>query len=319
MANTTSGTYIFDKTLSIDEIIEESYSRLGMLDNSGFDLKSARRSLNIMFSEWGNRGLHYWEIANNSITLINNQNQYIFYRAPSDGVSSAVQTTLSSSITDSDTTIPLVSVYGFPTSGTIEIDSEQITYTGISILSITGATRGANSTVAVSHASGTTVRDYATLTYGMDDMEEASYRNIISDAANPIDAPLTKINRSAYQAFSNKLATGQPTQYWVQRLIDRVTVTLYTTPGSSQAGNQIFYYYKKRIQDIGVYSNATDIPYRFVPCMCAGLSYYLSQKKAPQRTQELKLLYEDELARALSEDGSSSSSFITPRSYYPNI
>ena len=50
MANTTSGTYIFDKTLSIDEIIEESYSRLGILDNSGFDLKSARRSLNIMFS-----------------------------------------------------------------------------------------------------------------------------------------------------------------------------------------------------------------------------------------------------------------------------
>jgi hypothetical protein len=76
---------------------------------------------------------------------------------------------------------------------------------------------------------------------------------------------------------------------------------------------------KKRIQDIGAYTNATDIPYRFVPCMCAGLSYYLSQKKAPQRTQELKMLYEDELKRAIEEDGSSSSTFITPRSYYPSI
>jgi hypothetical protein len=68
----------------------------------------------------------------------------------------------------------------------------------------------------------------------------------ISSATNPIDSPLTKINRSAYQAFSNKLATGQPTQYWVQRFIDRVTFTLYTTPGASQVGNQIFYYYKKK-------------------------------------------------------------------------
>jgi hypothetical protein len=75
----------------------------------------------------------------------------------------------------------------------------------------------------------------------------------------------------------------------------------------------------KRIQDAGNYTNATDVPYRFVPCMCAGLAYYLSVKKAPQRTQELKLLYEDELQRALEEDGSSSSTFITPKTYYPNV
>jgi hypothetical protein len=319
MANTTSGTYIFDKTFSIDEVIQEAYERIGLEPMSGNNMKTARRSLNILFSEWGNRGLHYWEIAVNSVTLIENQNEYIFYRSPGDGTSSAVQTTLSSVIDNAVTTIPLVSVYGFPTSGTIQIDSEEITYTGISLLSLTGATRGANGTAAASHASGTTVYNYDTLTYGVDDIEEASYRNIISSATNPIDSPLTKINRSAYQAFSNKLATGQPTQYWVQRFIDRVTFTLYTTPGASQAGNQIFYYYKKRIQDIGAYTNATDIPYRFVPCMCAGLAYYLSQKQAPQRTQELKMLYEDELKRALEEDGSSSSSFITPRNYYPNI
>jgi hypothetical protein len=63
----------------------------------------------------------------------------------------------------------------------------------------------------------------------------------------------------------------------------------------------------------------SDIPYRFVPCMSSGLSFYLSQKYQPQRTQELKLYYEDELQRALVEDGSSSSSFITPKNYYPNV
>jgi hypothetical protein len=110
-----------------------------------------------------------------------------------------------------------------------------------------------------------------------------------------------------------------PTQYYVQRFIDKVTITLYLTPGSSEAGNKLNYYYVKRIQDAGDYTNEADVPYRFVPCMCAGLAYYLSQKINPQLTQQMKLLYEDELKRALEEDGSASSSFITPKTYYPNV
>jgi hypothetical protein len=73
MANTTSGTTTFDKTFAIDEIIEESYERIGLQNVSGNQLRMARRSLNIMFQEWGNRGLHYWEVANNSITLVDGQ------------------------------------------------------------------------------------------------------------------------------------------------------------------------------------------------------------------------------------------------------
>jgi len=242
MANTTSGTYTFDKTFAIDEIIEEAYERIGMQPNAGFNLKSARRSLNIMFQEWANRGLHYWEVANNSLTLVDGQSEYTMYRSTSDGTSDA------------------------------------------------------------------------TAVYGVDDILEASYRN-----SSSVDFPLTKINRSAYQALSNKTDEGTPTQYFVQRFIDKVTITLYLTPGSTEAGNTINYYYVKRIQDVGDYTNATDVPYRFVPCMVSGLAYYLSQKFAPQRTQELKLLYEDELQRALAEDGSSSSTFITPKTYYPNV
>ena len=154
----------------------------------------------------------------------------------------------------------------------------------------------------------------ATAVFGVDDILEAVYRN-----SSNVDFPLTKINRSAYQALSNKTNTGTPTQYYVQRFIDRVTITLYLTPGSSEAGNFLNYYYVKRIQDAGAYTNAADVPYRFVPCMCAGLTYYLAQKFAPQRVQEMKLIYEDELNRALEEDGSSSSSYITPKNYYPNV
>ena len=242
MAKITSGTYTFDKTCAIDEIIEEAYERICRQGVSGNQLRMARRSLNIMFQEWANRGLHYWEVANNSITLVKNQAEYTMFRSTADGTSST------------------------------------------------------------------------TAVYGVDDVLEAAYRN-----SSNVDTPLTKINRSTYQALSNKTSTGQPTQYFVQRFIDKVTITLYLTPGSSEAGNSINYYYVKRIQDVGDYTNATDVPYRFVPCMCSGLAFYLSQKFAPQMTQQMKLLYEDELKRALEEDGSSSSSFITPKTYYPNV
>jgi hypothetical protein len=154
----------------------------------------------------------------------------------------------------------------------------------------------------------------ATAIYGVDDVLEAVYRN-----SSSVDSPLTKINRSTYQALSNKTSTGQPSQYYVQRFIDKVTITLYLTPGSSEAGNTINYYFVKRIQDIGDYTNATDVPYRFVPCMVSGLAFYLAQKFKPELSQQMKLYYEDELQRALAEDGSSSSSFITPKTYYPNV
>ena len=241
MANTTSGTVIFDKNFSIDEIIEDAYERIGLQGSSGNQMRTARRSLNIMFQEWANRGLHYWEVANNNITLVADQAEYTMFRSTGDGTSDA------------------------------------------------------------------------TAVYGVDDVLEASYR------ASNIDTPLTKINRSTYQALSNKSSTGQPTQYFVQRFIDKVTITLYLTPGSNEAGNFLNYYYVKRIQDVGDYTNATDVPYRFVPCMVSGLAFYLAQKFNPQLVQQMKLLYEDELNRALQEDGSSSSSFITPKTYYPNV
>jgi hypothetical protein len=242
MANTTSGTTTFDKTFAIDEIIEESSERIGLQNVSGNQLRMARRSLNIMFQEWGNRGLHYWEVANNSITLVDGQATYTMFRSTDDGTSSA------------------------------------------------------------------------TAVYGVDDILEAVYRN-----SSSVDTPLTKINRSTYQGLSNKTSEGTPSQYFVQRFIDKVTITLYLTPGSTEAGNTINYYYVKRIQDVGDYTNATDVPYRFVPCMASGLAYYLSQKFKPELTQNMKLLYEDELQRALAEDGSSSSSYITPKTYYPNV
>jgi len=247
MANTTSGTATFDKTFSIDEIIEESFERLGIQDVTGYHLKSSRRSLNIMFQEWGNRGLHYWEVGELDLDLVEGQAEYKFFRASSDGTS------------------------------------------------------------ATSNPNGV---------YGISDVLEAQLRNDRT-ATNQSDSPMTKVDRSTYAGFSNKLSKGTPNQYWVQRFIDNVSISVYPTPDSTNASKDIHFYYVKRIQDVGAYTNATDLPFRFVPCMVSGLAYYLSMKYNPQLTQQMKLVYEDEFQRALAEDGSASSTFITPKAYYP--
>ena len=308
MANTTSGTQIFEKNFSIDEIVEESFERMGIQNVSGYQLKTSRRTLNIMFQEWANRGLHYWEVENTSITLATDQTEYTIFRSSAEGASNGVTTTLSAGINSSVTTIPLTAVTNMPSSGKIKINDEVISYTGISSLNLTGATRAADDTTAASHSSGDVVTNFVN---GADDILEASFRNDSS-----IDVPLTKIARSAYQALSNKSSTGQPSQYFVQRFIDKITINLYLTPGSTENGKFLNFFFVKRIQDAGAYTNGADVPYRFVPCMVSGLTYYLSQKYAPQRTQQFKLFYEDEFQRALSEDGSSSSTFITPKSYF---
>ena len=313
MANTTSGSYSFDKNLGIDEIIEDAYERIGMQGVSGYQLKTAKRSLNILFSEWGNRGLQFWEVKNQNVTLVDGQAVYTFFRSPADGTSSGVSTTLSAGINAAVTTIGVASVTGLPTAGgIIIIGTEQITYSGISSLNLTGCVRGVNGSTAATHSTSDAVLQFP---IGMTDIQEANHRV----KSTSVDTPMTRISRSQYQGFSNKTSTGLPTQYWVQRFIDKVTMTLYLTPGSTQDGNYINFYYTKRIDDVGAYTNATDVPYRFVPCMIMGLAYYLAIKYAPQRVQELKLLYEDELKRAESEDGSSNSTYISPKIYYPGV
>ena len=308
-----SGTTTFEKIFSIDEIITEAFERLGFFDYSGNDLRTARRSLNIMFQEWGNRGLHFWEVANTNITLATNKNEYKIFRATSDGNSDGVTSTLTAAIatTTATTGITIASKDRMPAVGTINVGSENISYTGFNNLELTGVTRGVNGTTAATHSDGAAITNFVNQAT---EILECSFRN-----SSNVDSPLEKINRSQYQALSNKTSTGQPSQYFVQRFIDHILITIYLTPSSTQNGDVINFYYEKRIQDAGAYSNATDVPYRFVPCMVAGLSYYLAMKYAQPRIQELKLIYEDELARALEEDGSSASVYISPKTYFPSI
>ena len=158
MANTTSGTTTFDKTFSIDEIIEEAFERIGQQNVAGYQLKNARRTLNILLQEWGNRGIHYWEVDELNMDLIEGQSDYDFFRSSADGTS-AVSTPAN--------------------------------------------------------------------VFGMSDVLESQLRSNRT-STDQSDSPMTKVDRSTYAGFSNKLSKGTPNQYWVERFIDNCL--LYTSP-----------------------------------------------------------------------------------------
>ena len=219
----TSGSTDFD--LEIDEIIQDAYERCGYSGTrTGYQLRSARRSLNLLFSEWGNRGVHIWKVVNHTQSLTAGSTEYT---APTDAA----------------------------------------------------------------------------------DVLEMVFRN-----SSSVDTTMTKISRSEYQAIPNKTQQGTPTQYFIQRNRANVKINIYLAPDTT--GTNLNYYYIKRIQDVGAYTNTSDAPFRFLPCMVSGLAYYVSQKVSPERTQALKLYYEDELQRALTEDSQSTSVHIVPQNYF---
>ena len=227
----TSGTTTFD--LSIEEIIQEAYERCGMSTTSGHSLRSARTSLNLLFAEWANRGIHLWKVSLNQNLLVSGQAEYAVDGNVSDVLEAFVSTT--------------------------------------------GA--GANT-------------------------------------VNTQDVSLSKIDRSAYAALPNKLAVGQPSQYYVDRQ-ELPKIYLYQAPDLNTY-TYLKYYVIKRIEDAGAYTDDADIVFRFLPCMVAGLAYYLAMKNSPQLVQQNKLIYEDQLKRALDEDGQRASTFISPQSFYTN-
>ena len=300
----TSGTTSFN--LDIDDVIEESYERCGIRNTKGYDLKSSRRSLNLLFSEWGNRGIHLWKVELKSQSLTAGQ---ATYTTPSDcsdvleayvSSTGAADTTLATALTVGATSVVLTDASTFSSSGTIQIEEETITYSGKSSNTLTGALRGQFGSTAAAHASGTVVQNSS---------------GAVTTSTN--DISLTKIDRSAYAGLPNKGQTGQPSQYYVDRQT-RPNISLYLTPDANTY-TFLKYYYIQRIQDAGSYTNQTDLPYRFLPCMVSGLAFYLSQKYAPERVQPLKLLYEDELERALQEDGQRTSLYISPFTYFGSI
>jgi len=202
----TSGSRDFN--IDVGEIIEEAYERCGLEVRTGYDARTARRSLNLMFADWANRGINMWTVAQATITLTQGQSAQ-------------------------------------------------------------------------------------TLTADVVDVLEIVLRR------SNTDFEVERISRGEYATLPNKTTQGRPSQFYFDRQILPV-INLWAVPENST--DQLIYYYVQRIEDADALVNTTDMPFRFYPCMVAGLAYYIAMKRAPERIQLLKSVYEEEFQRASDED-----------------
>jgi len=215
-----SGSVDFE--LDVSDYVEEAFERCGLEVKTGYDLVTARRSLNIMLAEWANRGLNQWTITQRTQALTSGTRTY--------ALSADVIDILSAVVTRSST-----------------------------------------------------------------------------------DFSLTRVSRDDDLNIPNKATTGRPTQFFLDR---QVTPSLRLWPTPENSTDVVVYNALTRIDDADTAINTLDVPFRFYPCLAAGLAYYLSIKRAPNRTQMLKAMYEEEFERAMGEDRDRSSFTVTPEYAY---
>jgi hypothetical protein len=211
-----------DFELDVSDYIEEAFERCGLEVRTGYDLKTAKRSLNLMLAEWANRGLNQWTIAQRSQALTQGDGEY--------------------------------------TIGTDVID----------ILSV------------VVRRDGT---DYS----------------------------LDRLSREEYLTIPTKTTQGRPSQFFLDR---QINPNLKIWPIPENSTDVLYYDALTRMDDADTFTNTLDVPFRFYPCLAAGLAYYIAIKRSPQRVQLLKAVYEEEMERAIQEDRDRASFTIEPAYQY---
>lgn len=216
----TSGSKDFE--LDVSDYIEEAFERCGLEVRTGYDMKTARRSLNLMLAEWANRGLNQWTIKNRSVTMVVGTGNY-----------------------------------------TLDADV-------IDVLSV------------VVRRDGT---DYA----------------------------LERLSRDEYLSIPNKTTQSRPNQFFLDR---QNTPVLKLWPVAENSTDVVIYDCLTRMDDADTYTNTMDMPFRFYPCLAAGLAYYIAMKRAPNRIQLLKSVYEEEFERAMQEDRDRASFNVVPQYQY---
>ena len=220
---TTSGSTNFE--LDVSDYIEEAFERCGLELRTGYDLKTAKRSLNLLFADWANRGLNQWTIAQRTQTVTADDADYDL--------------------------------------GTDVID----------VLSMV-------------------VRRSTT------------------------DFSMSRVSRDEYLSIPNKTTTGRPTQFFIDRQITP-KIKIWPTPENST--DVLHFDCLTRIEDADTFTNTVEVPFRFYPCLAAGLAYYIAIKKAPDRIQLLKAIYDEEFDRAQAEDRDRASFNVTPSLQYYRV
>jgi hypothetical protein len=148
-----------------------------------------------------------------------------------------------------------------------------------------------------------------------DSQQIVDITDVVIRDSNNNDFSASSISRSTYLNYAVKSTSGRPTQYYFERTI---SPTLFLYP-AADVTYTLRYYALVRMFDSGDYTNNAQVPFRFLPCLTAGLAYYISMKRTPERIQLLKQVYEDEFQRAADQDGERTSLFLTPKNYLPGV
>ena len=284
-----SGSKDFEPNVA--DYVEEAFERCGLELRTGYDVKTARRSLNFLFADWANRGLNRWTINQVTQTVAEDINEYPVGTLTLS-VAASGSFTVGETITGGSSSAT-TSIITKPDSTSMTITVPSGTFT--SGETITGSSSSATTTVS----SAVSFEDVQSTI----DILSAVIRRDSTDLA------VNRVSRDVYLNIPNKTTTARPIQFYVDRQITPV-VKLWPTPENST--DQFIYDRRIRIDDAATSVNTVEIPFRFYPCLAAGLAYYISLKKAPDRIQILKALYEEEFLRAAEEDRDKANISLVP-------
>ena len=311
MAN-TSGAVSFN--LDLTELVEEAFERAGSELRTGYDLRTARRSLNIMFADWANRGINLWTIETGIIDLVQGQNTYPLPDDTIDLLEHVIRTGGNIASTQADLTITRISV---STYATIPNKITQARPIQIWIQRFNGQTSPISSTltttitstsneIVLSDVTGLPASGFVKI-----DNEIINY-SYITQNTNAVTGTLY----NCFRGQQNTIAaahTAAATVYWQQV----PAVTVWPTPDNAQQ-YQLVYWRLRRTQDAGGGVNIMDVPFRFIPCMAAGLSYYIAGKipTGVERLGFLKQQYDEAWELAAYEDHEKAALRLVPRQTY---
>lgn len=302
----TSGASSFN--LDLTELVEEAFERAGSELRTGYDLRTARRSLNIMFADWANRGINLWTIETGTIDFVQGQNTYALPDDTIDLLEHVIRTGANVAATQADLTITRISVSTYatipnkitqarPIQVWIQRYNGQTSPTG---LTLSGAITSTDTEITLDSAVGLPAAGFVKI-----ENEIINYGYISGNTLY-----------SCFRAQQNTTAASHADNtavYWQQV----PAITVWPTPDNAQQ-YQFVYWRLRRTQDAGGGVNIMDVPFRFIPCMAAGLAYYIAGKvpTGAERLPFLKAQYDEAWELAAYEDHEKAALRLVPRQTY---
>ena len=310
----TSGTTAFN--LDVNDLIEEAFERCGLELRTGYDFKTARRSLNLLTVEWANRGINLWTVEQGQITMNTGQAMYALPNNTIDLLDQVIRQNSGSSSNQIDinisrisestySTIPNKLTTGRPIQVWINRQSGQSNVSGATTLSTMTAT---STELVLADATTLPAAGFIKI-----DDEIISYNTLTLVQDPPNAAILTNLGRGQQGTTpaSHSVARGVLT-------VNPPSINVWPAPNAG-GGYTFVYWRMRRIQDAGTGVTDQDIPFRFIPCMVAGLAYYISMKKpevSPDRVVMLKQDYEQQFQLAADEDREKAPVRFVPRNTF---